>query len=96
PPRGWYGAVEGTWVTGRSAVDHADRLSTGGHVLWHARLGWRTREGWTLFLAVRNAGDRAHIASSAGVLDLARAPATTTIFLPGMGRTFSLGGEWRR
>ena len=32
----------------------------------------------------------------AGVLDVARVPAATSIFLPGTGRGFSLGLEWKR
>ena len=45
---------------------------------------------------IRNALDRRHLASTAGVLDLARSPAATSIFLPGPGRAFTLGLEWKR
>lgn len=95
-PSGFYAGVESTWVAGRTSVDHAGRLAYGGHALLHGRLGWRQGDRWVVFLAVRNALDRAHLASTAGVLDLARAPAATSIFLPGAGRAFTLGVEWKR
>jgi iron complex outermembrane receptor protein len=95
-PRGFFGTVESTWVAGRTSVDHAGRLGYGGHSLLHARIGWRRDERLVVFLAVRNLLDHAHLASTAGVLDLARAPAATTIFLPGPGRALTLGLEWKR
>ena len=93
-PRGWFTALESTWVAGKTSADHAGRLTFGGHTLFNLRAGWRASEHITLFATVRNVFDRAHIASTAGVLDLARNPAATTIFLPGNGRSFTLGIEW--
>lgn len=54
------------------------------------------RGGWTVFVEVKNVFDRDHIASTAGVLDIARNPATTGVFLPGPGRAFNVGFEWNR
>jgi iron complex outermembrane receptor protein len=93
---GFSAGVETTWSSGRTLVDHAGRLGYGGHALLHARIGWRPHERCTVFLSGRNLLDRTHIASTAGVLDLARAPTTTAIFLPGVARRFSLGVEWKR
>jgi iron complex outermembrane receptor protein len=93
--RGFFGALETTWSAGRTWVDHAGRLGYGGHGLLHARVGWRREGRWTVFLSCRNVLDHGHIASTAGVLDVARAPAATSIFLPGSGRGFSLGLEWK-
>ena len=76
-------------------MDHAGRLTYGGYALLHLRAGWRISPRLHVFASVRNASDRTYIASTAGVLDLARTPATTSIFLPGPGRAFSLGLEWR-
>ena len=92
---GFFAALESTWVAGRTFVDHAGRLSYGGHALVHARAGWRRDEHFTIFVSSRNVFDRAHLASTAGVLDLARTPSTTAIFLPGAGRGFSIGIEWK-
>ena len=95
-PRGWFAALESSWVAGRTRVDHAGRLDYGGHALLHARAGWRFRGDATLFVSIRNVLDRRHIASTAGVLDLARSPSATIIFLPGNGRSLTIGLEWTR
>jgi outer membrane receptor protein involved in Fe transport len=84
-------AVHAAFARGREER----RLTYGGHTLAHARVGWRGRRG-TVFAAVRNLLDRSHLASTAGVLDLARAPAATAIFLPGSGRAITVGFEWKR
>ena len=94
--RGFFTALETTWIAGRTSVDHAGRLTYGGHTLFNARAGWRWSERFTVVVTGRNLLDHAHLASTAGVLDLARAPATTAIFLPGAGRGFTLGLEWKR
>jgi len=89
-------ALETTWVGGRVPVDHAGRLDYGGHALGHVRCAWRPAGGkLRVVVAVRNVLDRRYLASTAGVLDLARNPAATSIFLPGPGRTFTLGLEWK-
>jgi iron complex outermembrane receptor protein len=92
---GFFAALEPVWSAGRTSVDHAGRLTYGGHTLLHARAGWRPREGIAIVITCHNLFDRAHLASTAGVLDLARSPATTAIFLPGAGRGFSIGIEWK-
>ncbi len=94
-PRGWFAAIETTWVAGRIPVDHAGRMIYDGHALGHIRLGWRPRTRLLIFAAVCNVFDRRYIASTAGVLDLARNPAATSLFLPGPGRAFTLGLEWK-
>ncbi|MBS0663098.1 MAG: TonB-dependent receptor [Verrucomicrobia bacterium] len=93
-PRGFFAAAETTWLGGPIPVDHAGKLTYGGYGLAHARVGWKFGPRLTVFAGVRNLFDRVHVASTAGVLDLARAPASTSIFLPGPGRAFALGLEW--
>lgn len=93
--RGWHAAAESTWVAGPIPVDHAGRLTYGGHALFHLRGGWRLTPRLHVFAAIRNVLDRRHLASTAGVLDLARNPAATSVFLPGPGRAFTLGFEWQ-
>ncbi|HWA27505.1 MAG TPA: TonB-dependent receptor [Lacunisphaera sp.] len=94
-PHPWSGAIGATWVAGRTPVDHANRMFYTGHALLHARLGWRVTDRCSLHATVRNLLDRRHVASTAGVLDVARNPAATAIFLPGNGRSFTLGLEWK-
>ncbi len=92
-PNGFYAALEATWMAGSIPVDHANRLFYDGATLGHLRFGWHSPSGWLIYATVRNVFDQQHIASTAGVLDLARNPAATTIFLPGVGRSFTLGFE---
>ena len=92
-PHGFFAAFETTWTAGRIPVDHANRLFYEGSTLGHLRIGWHSPSRWLVYATVRNVFDQQHIASTAGVLDLSRNPAATTIFLPGVGRGFTLGLE---
>lgn len=87
--RGFFAGGTIELTAGATPVDHANRLAYGGYALMHLRAGWRSppsfvRESgrWTYFVEVKNLLGRDHIASAAGVLDTARAPASTALFLP--------------
>ncbi len=82
------------WSWGTTYVDHANKLGYSGHTLAHAGLSWLD-DHWTLSLEVNNLLNRRYIASTAGVLDLARTPATTALFLPGNPRSVTATLEWR-
>jgi iron complex outermembrane receptor protein len=92
---GFFAALSLDHTGGRTPVDHAGRMFYGGRTLVHARAGWRAPRAGTLFVEVRNVFDRDYLASTAGVLDVVRNPAATAIFLPGSGRSLTLGVEWR-
>jgi iron complex outermembrane receptor protein len=93
-PHALFAAVESTWTAGRTPVDHANRLAYGGSALLNLRAGWRPTPRFLIFATVRNLLDRPTLASTAGVLDLARTPATTAIFLPAPARAFTLALQW--
>ena len=82
------------WIWGRTYADHGNRLAYGGHTLVNAKLGWKAQR-WTLALEVNNCFDRRYIASTSGVIDLARTPAGPALFLPGSPRRFVGSCEWR-
>jgi iron complex outermembrane receptor protein len=84
-------APEWNWVAGKTFADHGNQLAYGGHVLTHLRIGLGPWRGWRLQAQVTNLFDRHAIASTAGVLDLARNPAATAIFLPTTGRAWRVG-----
>lgn len=94
-PRGFYAAIGANWAAGPIPVDHAGRLTYGGYVLGDVRAGWRVNPRLLLYASIRNVFNRAYIASTAGVLDVARDPPNTSIFLPGAPRTLTLGLEWK-
>jgi iron complex outermembrane receptor protein len=95
-PNGGFFAAGADWTAGATPVDHAGRLAYGGQANAHVRGGWRFSADWTIFVEVQNILNRATIASTAGVLDLARNPAATAIFLPAPGRAVTAGVEWKR
>jgi outer membrane receptor protein involved in Fe transport len=75
---------------GSTYADHANQLSYGGTALFSLELGRRQADGWSAILGIHNLFDRDAIASTAGVIERAASPDTTSIFLPANGRTFSL------
>lgn len=91
---GPFAAFGASWVWGRTYADHANRLSYPGSTLAHLRLGWR-KDRWSAALEVGNVFDRGYIGSTAGVVDLARDPAGTAVFLPGRPRHFVVSVERR-
>lgn len=95
-PRGFFAALGTDRTDGRTPVDHGGRMTYDGRTLFHARAGWRAGKAWTVFLDARNLRDCRYVVSTAGVLDLVRNPAATAIFLPGIGRSITLGLEWKR
>jgi iron complex outermembrane receptor protein len=84
------------YTAGRTQADHAGRLGYGGSAMLGLEAGWRIHRHLTLQAGVRNLLDRRAIASTAGVLDLARNPATTALFLPAPPRryTVSVTSSW--
>lgn len=94
-PDGAFFATGVDWTAGATPVDHANRLTYGGQARTHVRAGWRYAPYWTFFVEVENLFNRTTIASTAGVLDLARSPSATSIFLPAPGRSVVLGVEWK-
>ncbi|MCU0777311.1 MAG: TonB-dependent receptor [Akkermansiaceae bacterium] len=87
---GWFATPGCQLRSGSTYADHANDLSYGGTTLFSLELGRRQTDGWSVIFGIQNLFDRDAIASTAGVLDRAVNPATTSIFLPANGRTFSL------
>ncbi len=94
-PRGIFVGSSLDWTAGRTPVDHAGQLTYGGHLLAHLRAGWHSSKTWSLYTEIQNIFGQRFIASTAGVLDVARNPAATAVFLPGNGRAFTIGFEWK-
>jgi len=83
---GWFIGPGLHWQTGPTYADHGNQLSFGGFAVWSLEVGRKHPAGWEMGVRVRNLFDRRYIASTAGVLDRARQPESTAIFLPGTGR----------
>jgi iron complex outermembrane receptor protein len=87
---GWFITPGCQLRSGPTYADHANELSYGSTALFSLELGRRQADGWSVILGIQNLFDRDTIASTAGVLERAANPSTTSIFLPANGRSFSL------
>jgi iron complex outermembrane receptor protein len=93
---GLFATAGATWIGGTTWADHANTLGFSGYTIASLRLGWADRRGWSVFVDADNLFDHAFIASTSGVIDLARNPAATALFLPGLPRQVRCGISWRR
>ncbi|HYP16464.1 MAG TPA: TonB-dependent receptor, partial [Opitutus sp.] len=91
--RGWYAGPHCEWVPQRAPVDHANTLFADPYALCSFRLGRRTARGLSFFAEIRNASDRSYAATT-GVIADARGQDQRQ-FLPGDGRSFYTGAEYR-
>jgi len=73
-------------------VDFANTESTATTLLWGARAGYDSSQGWRLYLDARNLGDRRHVASANVVAD---ARQDNRVFNPGAGQALYGGLEWQ-
>lgn len=87
--RAWLAATL-DYTAGQTQADHAGRLGYGGSAMLGLEAGWRIRKTTTLQAGILNLLDRRAIASTAGVLDVARTPATTALFLPAPPRRYTV------
>jgi len=87
--RAWLAATL-DYTAGQTQADHAGLLSYGGSAMLGLDIGWRIRKTMTLQAGILNLLDRRAIASTAGVLDLARTPAATVLFLPAPPRRYTV------
>jgi len=87
--RAWL-AMTLNYTAGRTRADHAGRLGYGGSAMLGLEAGWRIHQRLILQAGVRNLLGRHAIASTAGVLDIARHPATTALFLPAPPRRYTV------
>ncbi len=78
-------------VAGGHAVDFANTERVDRYVLWGARAGYRSPDGWRVFLDGRNLADRRHAASTAVVAD---ARDDGRVYNPGAPRSVYGGIEW--
>jgi iron complex outermembrane receptor protein len=92
-PSGFYGGPNLEWVPNRYPVDHANTLFADPYALVGLKLGYRARSGWAGFVDARNLTDETYAATT-GVIADARG-LDSAQFLPGDGRSFFAGIEYR-
>lgn len=90
---GWYAGPTFEWVPEKTWIDHRNTFAARPHALAGFRLGRRAARGLSWFFEVRNVFDENTIAST-GVIEDARG-IDQPQFLPGEGRGYFGGGEYR-
>jgi len=92
-PCGFYIGPNFEYVPVGYSIDSAGTVFTDSYALLGAKIGWRSAKGLSVYFEVKNIVDTTYTATSgvvadAGGLDVAQ-------FLPGEGRGFYGGVEWR-
>lgn len=91
-PSGFYIGPNVEWVPQGYNVDSADTLHTDSYALLGAKVGWRSERGFSVFFEVKNLTDEKYAATTSVV---AFGSPDSRVFLPGDGRGFFGGIEWK-
>jgi iron complex outermembrane receptor protein len=91
-PSGFYFGPNIECVPRGYRVDSRGTLFTDPYFLVGAKAGVRRANGWSVYVEGRNLADKSYAATTGVVRDATRSPAQ---FLPGDGRSFFLGIEYR-
>jgi iron complex outermembrane receptor protein len=89
----FYVAPNIEWAPQDYYIDHANTFRAPGHTIVGLRIGGRFASQWSWFADARNLADRKWIASTGVVADAKGRDGAN--FLPGDGRSFYVGLEWR-
>ncbi|MDK3160815.1 TonB-dependent receptor [Kamptonema cortianum] len=92
-PGGFYAGPNVEWVPVRTYVDNMNTLWADPYALLGFKIGYRAQTGWSVFFEARNLTDETY-ASAVAMMPNANG-ADSAQFLPGDGRAFYGGVEWR-
>lgn len=81
------------WRMKSAWVDYANSMKAPGYALANVELGWKLKNGITLFADLRNLTDKRYAAEFAAITDAGTAP--TDVFYPGEGRSVFAGATFR-
>lgn len=90
---GFYGGPDVEWVPVKSPVDMANSYFTDPYALLGCKLGWQSKRGFSVFVEARNLTDKKYAATTGVIVNAGGVD--TAQFLPGTGRTFYGGIEWK-
>ncbi len=92
-PEGFYGGPSFEWVPEKYPVDHANTLFADPYRIFGLKLGYRPAQGIAAFVEARNLTDETYAATTGVIADARGRDAAQ--FLPGDGRSFFAGLEYR-
>ncbi|MBK8036169.1 MAG: TonB-dependent receptor [Verrucomicrobiaceae bacterium] len=93
-PCGFYAGPNVEWSPVRYAADMARTTFADPYALLGFKLGYKTQKGVSFFAEVRNITDETY-SPTTGVVTNAAAPGAGAVFLPGDGRAFYAGVEFK-
>lgn len=93
-PCGFYFGPNVEWSPQRYAVDLARTTFADPYALLGLKIGYRTKKGFSVFIEARNLTDETY-SPTTNVVQNATVGAANQVFLPGDGRSFYGGVEWK-
>lgn len=92
-PANWTIGPSVEWSPSDYYIDHRNSFEADDYAIWGVKIGQQSDSGWSWFLEGRNLGDRKYAATTGVIEDAAGLDRAQ--FLPGDGRSFYAGLEWR-
>ena len=93
-PSGFYAGPTLEWSPFRYAADLARTTYADPYALLGLKLGYRTKKGLSFYVEARNLTDETY-SPTVNVVTNATVAGSTAVFLPGDGRSFYGGVEWK-
>ena len=92
-PSGFYIGPNFEYVPIGYSIDSAGTVFTDSYALLGAKIGWRSPKGFSAYFEIKNIVDTTYTATTGVVADAGGVDVAQ--FLPGEGRGFYAGVEWR-
>ncbi len=94
-PNGFYVGPNVDWVPTKAPVDHANTLFAEQYVTMGAKIGFRQRKGFSVYLEAKNLFDARYAATTGVIADARVTGSNSAQFLAGDARAFYGGVEYR-
>src|SRR5690606_23603037 len=90
---GYYFGPDLEWSPEGYAIDHANTFHTDGYALLGFSAGYKTEQGLSWFIQLRNLTDKNYVSTTGVIADAGGADSAQ--FNPGDGRAIYIGGEFK-
>lgn len=94
-PSGIYFGPNIERVASKYAIDMANTFYADPYTIWGLKAGYKTKQGFSLFVEGKNLADKIYAASTSIINNAAGLDANATVFNPGSGRAWYSGAEWK-
>lgn len=93
-PKGFYFGPNFERSMSKYPIDMANTFYADPYAVWGLKAGYKTRQGFSLFVEGKNLFDKVYAAST-GIVNNAAGLDTNAVFNPGNGRAWYGGVEWK-